>query len=89
MNNDVAAINEERNNLKNIELIKTFEFGKIAESEKPKDVKEIFNDTRRRIIEVVDESFAGERAEIAKSRGEAIANRMQDFIAETQESAAI
>jgi hemoglobin len=30
--------------------------------------------------ETVDESFAGERAEFAKTRAEAIANRMQNYI---------
>jgi hemoglobin len=30
--------------------------------------------------ETVDESFVGERAEFAKTRAEAIANRMQNFI---------
>jgi hemoglobin len=32
--------------------------------------------------ETVDESFAGERAEFAKLRAEAIANRMQNFISD-------
>ncbi|HXG86144.1 MAG TPA: hypothetical protein VNI84_19140 [Pyrinomonadaceae bacterium] len=38
--------------MKNIEFIKTFEPGKIGESEKPKDVKEIFKGVRRRIIQI-------------------------------------
>ena len=38
--------------MKNIELIKNLEIGKISESEKPKEVKEIFNGTRRRLVEI-------------------------------------
>jgi quercetin dioxygenase-like cupin family protein len=38
--------------MKNIRFIKNFAFGKISESEKSKEVIEIFNDARRRIIEV-------------------------------------
>jgi len=38
--------------MKNIELVKTFELGIISETEKPKEVKEIFSGARRRIIEI-------------------------------------
>ncbi|HEX8248632.1 MAG TPA: hypothetical protein VF599_10700 [Pyrinomonadaceae bacterium] len=38
--------------MKNIEFIKTFSLGEIGESEKSKDVKEIFNGTRRRMVQV-------------------------------------
>jgi quercetin dioxygenase-like cupin family protein len=38
--------------MKNIELLKHLEIGEISESEKFKEVKEIFNGTRRRIVEV-------------------------------------
>ena len=38
--------------MKNIEFIKTFELEKIEPSEKPKEVKEIFNGTRRRMVQV-------------------------------------
>jgi hemoglobin len=34
--------------------------------------------------ETIDESHVGERAEFAKTRAEAIANRMQNFISETR-----
>jgi quercetin dioxygenase-like cupin family protein len=38
--------------MSNIELIKVFELGEVSETEKPKDVKEIYNGARRRMIEV-------------------------------------
>jgi quercetin dioxygenase-like cupin family protein len=38
--------------MKNMEFIRTFELGKIKSGEKPKDVKEIFNGTRRRMVQV-------------------------------------
>ena len=38
--------------MKNIELIKTFSLGEIGESEKSKDVREIFNASRRRLVQV-------------------------------------
>ncbi len=38
--------------MKNIEFIRTFELGKIEPGEKPKDVKEIFNGARRRMVQV-------------------------------------
>ncbi|MBA4121528.1 MAG: hypothetical protein H0X72_03585 [Acidobacteria bacterium] len=38
--------------MKSIELVKRFELGKISETEKPKEVKEIFSGTRRRMVEV-------------------------------------
>lgn len=38
--------------MKNIELLKNLEIGGIFPSEKPKEVKEIFNGARRRIVEV-------------------------------------
>ncbi len=38
--------------MKNIELIKKFDLGKISEIEKPKEVKQIFSGTRRRIVEI-------------------------------------
>ena len=38
--------------MKNIEFIKTFELNEIERSEKPKDVKEIFNGVRRRMVQV-------------------------------------
>jgi hypothetical protein len=38
--------------MKNIELLKNLEIGEISKSEKAKEVKEIFNGTRRRIVEV-------------------------------------
>ena len=38
--------------MKNIELLKNFGLSEISESEKSKDVKEIFSGTRRRLVEV-------------------------------------
>ena len=38
--------------MKSIELINNLKIGEIAESEKSKEVKEIFNGTRRRLIQV-------------------------------------
>jgi quercetin dioxygenase-like cupin family protein len=38
--------------MKNIELLKNLEIGEISKSEKAKEVKEIFNGMRRRIVEV-------------------------------------
>jgi quercetin dioxygenase-like cupin family protein len=38
--------------MKNIEFIKTFSLGEIAETEKSKEVKEIFNGSRRRMVQV-------------------------------------
>jgi quercetin dioxygenase-like cupin family protein len=38
--------------MKNIELLKSFELHKISESEKDKEVKELFNGTHRRLVEV-------------------------------------
>ena len=38
--------------MKNIELLKTLKIGEISESEKSKEVKEIFNGARRRLVEV-------------------------------------
>lgn len=38
--------------MKNIEFIKSFEFGKIVDIEKTKEVKEIFNGARRRMVNV-------------------------------------
>ena len=38
--------------MKNIELIEKFKFGKIAESEKNKDVRKIFDGARRQIISI-------------------------------------
>jgi quercetin dioxygenase-like cupin family protein len=38
--------------MKNIEFIKTFELNEIEPGEKPKDVKEIFNGMRRRMVQV-------------------------------------
>ncbi|HEV8159071.1 MAG TPA: hypothetical protein VGP58_08580 [Pyrinomonadaceae bacterium] len=38
--------------MKNIELLKNFGLSEISESEKSKEVKEIFSDTRRRLVEV-------------------------------------
>ena len=36
--------------MKNIEFVKTFEFGEIIGGERSKDVKEIFNGARRRML---------------------------------------
>jgi hypothetical protein len=38
--------------MKNIELIKNLKLSEIAVGEKSKEVKEIFNGTRRRLVEV-------------------------------------
>ena len=38
--------------MKSIELIMNLNLGEIAETAKPKDVKEIFNGSRRRLLEV-------------------------------------
>lgn len=38
--------------MKNIELLKNLTLGEISESEKSKEVKEIFNGARRRLVEV-------------------------------------
>lgn len=38
--------------MKNIEFIKNFALGEIAESEKSKEVKEIYNGARRRMMQV-------------------------------------
>lgn len=38
--------------MKNIELIMNLNLGEIAETAKPKEAKEIFNGSRRRLIEV-------------------------------------
>ncbi len=47
---ETLTIEEEKNTVKNIELVKNFELGEIADGEKSKDVKAIFNGTRRLII---------------------------------------
>ena len=62
--------------MKNIKFIKTFRLSEIEQDETPKKVKEILKIFR----ETIDESFDGERAEFAKTRAEAIANRIQNFI---------
>ena len=38
--------------MKSIELLKTLKLGEISQSEKSKEVKEIFNGPRRRLVEV-------------------------------------
>lgn len=38
--------------MKNIELIKTFEFGRVPGGEKNKELTELFNGARRRVVEV-------------------------------------
>lgn len=38
--------------MKNIQLLKTFELGRVPEGEKNKELTEIYNGARRRIVEV-------------------------------------
>jgi quercetin dioxygenase-like cupin family protein len=38
--------------MNNIQVLKNFEFGKVADGEKSKEVKEIFNGSRRRLVSV-------------------------------------
>ena len=49
---EVLAINEKKDNLENTQFIKNFKLGKISKSEKSKDVKELYNGARRRIVQV-------------------------------------
>jgi quercetin dioxygenase-like cupin family protein len=48
----LAQRESKENKMKNIEFIKSFEFGKIVDIEKTKEVKEIFNGARRRMVNV-------------------------------------